>query len=520
VRRLSTILLIGLLVGLWPSVNARAATLGPPGDIYLAVGNSLSVGAEAPANNDGQPGYPNLLLPRLQELNPSLRLELLGVAGETSATMISDGQLDAAESVISSAAAAGQCVGVITVDIGGNDFGQILTGETTPATAIPQFEANLNTILGRIGGAAHSQVAGCIPHMAIMDYYNPYPGLPIPPSNQPLSDIYLPELNAIIRTVAATHGWAVTHVESAFRGREAELLYVNQGIYTNPLLRIPFTPWFAGNVDFHPRPAGHEIIAEEFWQTLEIVTPVPELGTLPDLVAPDVALLVPWTCGACVQPGRQLATLQDLPEPATRNIEWLGVQLWNRVTRPLLCWLLAMFQAGLNMWSGMLNTFWIPAFNQLFRLLYELFFWLTSAFMAFWYLGEDLRLQLWGINGSLVTVATALSHQAVVQSVTSGEIASAILAAWVAVFTGALQPWRYLISLYMGTVPQIVDILVHLSDYRPPQLVALDNYWLFAATKGALRGFYESQLGWFLVAQVGLFYLGTVMFLVDSSGEV
>jgi lysophospholipase L1-like esterase len=517
VRRPLHILVLALLViGLWPPAAARAATASPPGDVYLALGDSLALGVEAPANNDGLPGYPDLLFARLQELNPALTMQNTGVSGETSATMLSGGQLAAAENAIASARSAGQCVGVITLDIGGNDFGQILTGDSAPETAIPQFEANLNTILGRLTSAAHNQVAGCAPRMAIMDYYNPYPGLPIPPSNQPLANIYLPRLNGIIRSAAAAHGLAVANVEAAFQGREPELVYVNQGIYTNPLLRLPFTPWFAGNVDFHPRPDGHQVIADEFWQALAIVPTVPALIELPDLILANVALVAPWTCGECALGGRQQAALQALPEPDSRSFEWLAAQLWNRITRPILCWLLGMFQAGLNVYAGTLNTIFIPAVNQFYRLLFGLFFWLTSAVQAWWYLGEDVRMQLWGIRSAL-----ASQGQTVTATVaTSDELAAAVVAGWVAVFTGVVQPWRYLLTLFVGTAGQIITVISDLDTYKPAVLVELQDFWLFAALKGTARGLFESKIGWWLGAEIGLLYLAAGLAILDETAEV
>ena len=514
------LLLALLLVTGWPAAFAHAAELAAPGDVYLALGDSLAVGYEAPANNDGQPGYPDLVLTRAQTLNPALTLTNVGVVGETSATLLSGGQMAAAESAIAGARSAGRCVGLITLDIGGNDFGRILTGESTATEAISGFRTNLSTMLGRLVSAAHNQVPGCAPRLALMDYYNPYPGLPIPPGNQPLADMYLPELNSIIRDAAATYGLAVANVAAAFQGREAELIYVNQGIYTNPLLRLPFTPWFAGNVDFHPRPAGHQVIADEFWQALDLVPPVPSLVELPDLLLANVALVAPWTCGECALGGRQQAALQALPEPDTYNLERLGAQLWNRITRPILCWLLVMFQAGLNVYAGTLNTIAIPAFNQLYRLLYGLFFWLTSALLAWWYMGEDIRTQLWQLNGAMVLQTNALTHLTLASGASASELTTAVLAAWVSVATGALQPWRYLLTLYLGTVPMVITVLTHLTDYRPAQLVKLADFWLFAAVVGSIRGLTESKLAWWVNAQVGLFYVGIVLYLVDEVAEV
>lgn len=517
-RRSLAIIVIALLVALVPPARSTLAAEGAGGDIYLylALGDSLAVGVEAPANNDDLPGYPALIHERLQQLNPAITLTNLGVAGETSATLISGGQLAAAEAAIASARAARDCVGVVTLDIGGNDFGQILTGETTPTAAVSSFRENLSTILARLTSAANNQAVGCAPRVALMDYYNPYPGLPIPPSNQPLADMYLPSLNGIIRDVAADYGVAVASTEAAFRGREAELLYVNQGIYTNPLLRIPFTPWFAGNVDFHPRPAGHQIIADAFWQALALITPAPALLDLPDLFTPNVALLAPWACGECAGADRQQADLLLLPEPETRTIEWLGVQLWNRVTRPILCWMMGMFQAGLNVYALTLNTVWIPAINQLYRLIYGLFFWLTSALQAWWYLAEDVRMQLWSINRNLESQAQ--SATTVVAS--TDALGAAVVEGWGQVLSGALQPWRYLVTAYLGTVPSLIDVLTNLDANKPAELAALEDFWLLGALQGTARGMFESKLGWFFQAQIGLLYLSTALFLMDQAGEV
>lgn len=513
IARLAIALVV--LAALLPA-NASAATLSPPGDIYLAMGDSLAVGVEAPGNNDGQPGYPALLLERLRSLNPAIELVNVGVAGETSSTLISGGQLAAAESAINAAESAGKCVGFITLDIGGNDFGRILTGEDNPGSAISTFSANLTTILNRLQAAANSQVAGCTPRIVLMDYYNPYPGLPIPPSDQPLADIYLPSLNSIIRSAAAARGLAVTNVESAFRGREPELIYVNQGIYTNPLLRLPFTPWFETNVDFHPRPAGHQVIADQMWAAAGLVPPVPTLAELPDLILPNVALLAPWTCGVCAPDSRQQQVLNALPEPDARNIEWLGAVLWNRVARPLICWNIAALQVAMNAYSATLNQLWIPAFNQLFRLLYTLLFWLTSAFQSWWLLGEDIRLQLWSINGSLLAQQQSLAQLAANEV---GEL-STIAEAWILVFSHGIEALRYLVALYLGTVPQLLAVMTDLEANKPAQLVALDNFWLFAALVGTLEGVATSRIGWWLTAEIALFYVSTALTLMDEVAEV
>lgn len=502
---------VALSLALAPA-RARAQGQPPQPPLYLALGDSLALGVEAPANNDGQPGYPALIQSRLQGMYPDIQIVNLAVAGETSGSMRSGGQLAAAVSALNGARSAGRCVPVVTLSIGGNDFGRVLTGETTPQAAASGLQSNLSAILGDLVGAA-AAAPGCPPtRIAMMDYYNPYPGLPIPPANQPLADMHLPTLNSIIRSTAAAHGVAVANVEALFRGREVDLLYVNPAIYTNPLLRLPFTPWFEANVDFHPRPAGHALIADAFWTALALAPVVPALGDLPDLIPPTVVLRAPWTCGECALGGREQALVPPLAEPQSHTIQWLGAQLWNRITRPLICWLLAMMQAGLNIYANTMNQYWLPAFNDGYRLLYQGRMWQASAVHAVWHLGEDIRAGIWSIGGR----ASVAMRDAITIGESLDDLGRAILQAWVAVFSGALQPLRYLATLYLTVVGELISVLGDLESYRPPQLDALNNFWLFAAVVGALRGIHESQLGWWLTAEIALFYLGTALYILDG----
>jgi len=494
-------------------VPLPALAQGQPPPLYLALGDSLALGVEAPANNDGQPGYPAHILARLRGMYPDIELVNLAVAGETSGTMRSGGQLAAAVSALSGARSIGRCVPVVTLSIGGNDFGRVLTGDVTPQAAAAALSTNLSAILGDLVGAATPSAPGCPPtRVAMMDYYNPYPGLPIPPSDQPLADMHLPTLNGIIRSTAAQYGVAVASVEALFRGREPDLLYVNPGIYTNPLLRLPFTPWFEQNVDFHPRPAGHALIADAFWSVLGLAPAVPALADLPDLIPPTVVLRAPWTCGECAPGGRELALVPPLAEPQDHTIEWLGAQLWNRVTRPLICWLLAMFQAGLNTYAGVMNNYWLPAINDGYRLVYQGRMWQASAVHAVWHLGEDIRAGVWSSAGQGI----ASAGQALALGETFHELGRTLLQAWVAVFAGAIQPLRYLATLYLAAIPEIVRVLADLEAYRPPQLMLLNDFWLFAAVVGTLRGIQESQIGWWLTAEIALFYLGTALYILDG----
>ncbi|NJN67529.1 MAG: hypothetical protein HC884_12860 [Chloroflexaceae bacterium] len=239
-----------------------------PGDCYLALGDSLVTGTEADANNDGQPGYPAWLYEGLQAQYPDLSDHNLGKDGETSSSMISGGQLTQAEAFIASQRDTGQRVGLLTLSIGGNDMVPILRDPSVDGEAILEtFRANLDTILTRLlvamttDGLRQGDIL-------LMNYYNPYPGLNNPLTGEPVSDTWVPRFNAIIAEAATAYGLPVAGMVEAFSGNEGELLYVNQDIYTNPyLLSEALNPNFEGDLDYHPRPAGHALMAAVF-QTL------------------------------------------------------------------------------------------------------------------------------------------------------------------------------------------------------------------------------------------------------------
>jgi lysophospholipase L1-like esterase len=242
-----------------------------PGDTYLALGDSLPLGYEVPANADGDPGYAVRLRDFLQTNNPDLTTyENLAVLGETSTTMITpttaiSSQLELAVAFIESERTAGRNVGLVTLSIGGNDMLRILPsaigGEGVDGNvALAEFSDNLDIILDALLDAltVGEQRQG---DLLLMNYYNPYPGLenPLDPGNN--TDTWLPQFNAVIQAAAEARGLPMAEVAQAFEGNEAMLIYV-QRPYAD---LIPPPPNVEELFDFHPRPAGHCVIAREFY---------------------------------------------------------------------------------------------------------------------------------------------------------------------------------------------------------------------------------------------------------------
>ncbi len=263
-RRSMYLLLALVLTLLWISPGFAAVppdyTPVGPGDVYLALGDSLATGTEAPGNNDGQGGYPDHILARLQADNAQISYVNLGRAGETSGSMLygygSDApQLERAIQQIYAERAAGRRVGLVTLDIGGNDMFGILPPfmggrGAPPEQTLEEFAANLRSIFDQLQAAL--TIDGVRQgDLVIMNYYNAYPGL------SSGLDAWIARFNGVIHSEAAQRGIPVAEVARAFAGHEAEYLYVQYpyNLFTHDTITA---------FDFHPRPAGHQAIAQEF----------------------------------------------------------------------------------------------------------------------------------------------------------------------------------------------------------------------------------------------------------------
>ncbi len=233
-----------------------------PGDIYMALGDSLATGTEHPDNNDNLPGYPVRLLAHVQGINPALGYENLAVDGETSSSMLAaGGQLEAAIARIQALRAAGQRVGLVTVSIGGNDAVSILLPTNDdPAAVYATFEANFATILDRLQAALKDDNGVVQGDLLVMDFYNPYPELPLLGIGE-LADVWVPRFNTSIHTIAAERGIPVAEVGPAFVGNEVAYIFVER-----PYPESSVDLELFRKLDYHPRQAGHQAIADELFK--------------------------------------------------------------------------------------------------------------------------------------------------------------------------------------------------------------------------------------------------------------
>jgi photosystem II stability/assembly factor-like uncharacterized protein len=144
-------------------LNRGDGSRSDPGPYYLALGDSVPVW-------DGPDSYPNLLLQKYQSSDPGLQLVNLAVSGETTSSMLQDGQYAEAVQFLHSER---RKVAFVTIDIGGNDV--VGCALSTDPQCFPQaeatMEANLKTILAGLHKAD--------PRVRLfgMSYFDPVLGL-------------------------------------------------------------------------------------------------------------------------------------------------------------------------------------------------------------------------------------------------------------------------------------------------------------------------------------------------------
>lgn len=210
-----------------------------PGDIYLALGDSLAWGFSL--ENRAVESYPGLIHTQLAQARP-IELANLSVPGETTSSFTA-GQLPRAVEFIRTARQAGKRVSPITLDIGGNDLRRVeRAGPSARAEAIAAARRNIASSLDQLRAAV-----GADSDIAVMTYYNPYGG----DATQESSDGYwVEQLNQVIREEAGRRGVAVADVYPEFLGGR---------FYTHTFILLG---------DIHANAQGHAVIAQEFFSAL------------------------------------------------------------------------------------------------------------------------------------------------------------------------------------------------------------------------------------------------------------
>jgi lysophospholipase L1-like esterase len=182
-RKLAALMMVTafLLVALPSAPAAPAAAQGEK--VYLALGDSVAQGDGA--TDLHRTAYvPHLFEFFQDEAHSGVNtLTNLARGGATSGSFITDGQLAGAVNVIAT-----HDIGVVTLDIGGNDFlGLLAPGgpcvdptsqacADAMALAMYGFLENYPTIVGTLHGALLQYQGPNHPPLIVMTYYNPWSG--------------------------------------------------------------------------------------------------------------------------------------------------------------------------------------------------------------------------------------------------------------------------------------------------------------------------------------------------------
>lgn len=228
-----------------PGTVATSAIPTGPGDVYVALGDSLAAGFIV---SNPQHSYVPRIAQALRQHNPEIETRNFAVGGETSRSLLLR-QLPQAIRFIEEQRAAGRRVSPITITIGGNDALPAANGllEVRRRT-IETIEANIGVALDQLITATTDRSGQRTADIAIMTYYNLFPG---DPDDQQGVTYWANQLNAAIDRVARERGVAVADVAGAFdEGKIYRYTYIASG-------------------DIHANDAGHAVIAEEFLKALE-----------------------------------------------------------------------------------------------------------------------------------------------------------------------------------------------------------------------------------------------------------
>ncbi len=250
-----------------PTENPATATettapAAPPSDritlpegplTIVTLGDSLT---EGQGDESGINGYPPRLQTLIEPLRPGSQVLNFGKSGWTSGDLINgiNGEASQLEPAIAATP------NVALVWIGSNDlwylyeYGPEPMDSATEAQDLATYEANLDTILGRL------KQAGAITFIALLDDQSRRPVVAAPPNPaEPAFTATTPE--DIARMAAHVSAYNEIILRKAAEYGAIPVDFFNTDIFTNPA-----TLYGDGN---HPNTAGYELITQIWFGALE-----------------------------------------------------------------------------------------------------------------------------------------------------------------------------------------------------------------------------------------------------------
>ena len=253
-----------------PTATPTPAATPQTAGTYLALGDSLAVGVGA--TRPAQTGYVGRLFSILSASEAAddgapraAALLNLSVSGETSTSMIRQGQLAGALDAI---ATADPVVALVTLDIGGNDLLRLLGTDACAndplgadclgllALTLDDYEANFRQIVGELIAALNEHAPDA--RLVVLTYFNPFSGTDA--SYEAAAELALlgndnridcdatdreaRGMNDIIVCVGQELGALPVNVQPGFQGLGLELTHI-------------------GQQDIHANDRGYELMANE-----------------------------------------------------------------------------------------------------------------------------------------------------------------------------------------------------------------------------------------------------------------
>jgi hypothetical protein len=250
------------------------------------------------------------------------------------------------------------------------------------------------------------------------------------------------------------------------------------------------------------------------------------LEAISGIVAP-VRLVAPYECAECG--GEAANVLQPLPEEEISllrlehwsdlgvHIDWLAIQLWNRVTLPVICWLLVVLQALLNAYSTMLNV-WGAAINDLWRLLVSWLLWMESAYTGLWAGVESLRDITWEQVAQLAQfeqywLATLEALQGLL------DLERTLVQTYIEMAFTPIEAMRYLVALLVESVPGMTAVIQDPESYKPAPLAGIEGNIFYQMFVGSIDGFADS-VGWWWTLFIAFYYTMFIWRAIDEAKEL
>jgi hypothetical protein len=194
-------------------------------------------------------------------------------------------------------------------------------------------------------------------------------------------------------------------------------------------------------------------------------------------------------------------------------ISWLGVQLWNRVAYPIVCWMITIAQAVLTAIAVAINAVFVAGINAAWRML---LLGLISAWygaLSFWAALEWFRSLLWQLWLSGLDLSAGV-RTALIFIQQLAALAVLILEQLVALLISASSALSYLLGLFFALIPGLVVVVA--DPTAPPQVAELSNNWFFLFVVDLLRGYADSNLGWSFYAFIAIMYARFGLWLLEE----